>query len=268
MNHKPPIVVTIAGSDSGGGAGIQADLKVFSALQTYGTSVITAVTAQNTVTVAKVHTLPAEFVAAQMRVLAEDMDIAAVKLGMLANERIINLVGDGIRKYNWQNIVLDPVMVAQSGDRLLDPAALNQLIKELFPLATIVTPNLPEAALLLQREEEDILRDPWQATKALQQLGAKAVLLKGGHSKGLKATDWLVADGYQEAFDGEYIDTMNTHGSGCSLSSAIAAFLARDMSLRDAVLNAKEYINGAIAAGRNMTIGKGSGPLNHFYRLW
>ena len=272
MNNKIPIVLTIAGSDSGGGAGIQADIKVLSALQTYAASVITAVTAQNTLGVDAIHTLPADFVASQMKSLAKDMHIDAVKLGMLANEGIIAAVSQGIANYGWQNVVLDPVMVAQSGDRLLDPGALDRLTKELFPLATLITPNLPEAALLLEQEEEEVLQDPWQAARSVQQLGCHAVLLKGGHNrgmkKGIKATDWLLINDYQEAFESEYIDTPNTHGSGCSLSSAIAAFLAGGMSRRDAVFHAKEYISGAISAGQNLSLGKGSGPLHHFYRLW
>jgi len=268
MNYKIPIVLTIAGSDSGGGAGIQADIKVFSALQTYAVSVITAVTAQNTLGVAAIHTLPADFVASQMKSLVEDMHIDAVKLGMLANESIIAAVSQSIANYGWQNVVLDPVMVAQSGDRLLDPDALHRLTKDLFPLAALITPNLPEAALLLEQKEEDVLQDPWKAAKSIQQLGCQAVLLKGGHNKSLKATDWLLIDDYQEVFESEYIDTANTHGSGCSLSSAIAAFLARGMSLRDAVFYAKEYISGAISAGQDLSLGKGSGPLHHFYRLW
>ena len=266
MEISPPITLTIAGSDSGGGAGIQADMKTFAALKTYGTTVITAVTAQNTCKVAAVSVLPSDIVRKQMHALAEDMDISAVKTGMLANRENIAVVAEGIRQHAWQKVVVDPVILAQSGDRLLEIDAIKELRKELFPLATVITPNLPEAAFFLGKKIEEILADPWQAATSLMELGAQAVLLKGGHSKIHEARDWLVTKEHREIFSAARIETRNVHGTGCTLSAAICAFLAHGMELRDAVSGAKDYISGAIDAARSFHIGKGAGPVHHFYQ--
>ena len=268
MSDGVPIALTIAGSDSGGGAGIQADIKVFSALGAYATSVITAVTAQNTRGVAGSHVLAADFVSLQMRSLASDMSIDAVKLGMLANKNIIAAVAEGIREHGWTPVVVDPVMVAQSGDKLLESDATNALRELLFPLATVITPNIPEAALLLARDEKEITREPRQAAASLMEFGARAVLLKGGHGKGRYATDWLVTREHQEALTRPRIDTRNTHGTGCSLSAAICTMLAHKLELRDAVSRAKDYISSALEAGRSLSIGRGNGPVHHFYKQW
>lgn len=263
-----PIALTIAGSDSGGGAGIQADMKTFAAFQTYGTTVITAVTAQNTQSVMAVQTLKPDLVTAQIQALAEDIRIDAVKIGMLANQEIITAVTAGIKKHSWRQLVLDPVILAQSGDRLLAADAIVALRERLFPLATIITPNLPEAAFFLNRSVEEVLADPWQAAGSLMKLGARAVLLKGGHRHSADATDWLLMREHKEIFVTPRTATRNLHGTGCTLSAAICALLAHGVKLRDAVARAKEYVSGAIAAGSSMTIGKGAGPVHHFYQLW
>lgn len=262
------IAVTIAGSDSGGGAGIQADLKTFSALGVYGASVITALTAQNTRGVSAIHDVPTDFVIAQIDAVFSDLKVGAVKIGMLSNASIIAAVAAGLDRYKQTNIVLDPVMVATSGDRLLKPDAIDALRKLLIPKALVITPNLPEAAALLDTElaeDEAVMRH--QGHRLLK-LGAKAVLIKGGHDDGPESTDLLVEPDTTMRLSVERIVTRNTHGTGCTLSSAIAAGLAKGESLTDAVRGAKSYISAAIAGADRLDIGSGHGPVHHFHRHW
>lgn len=264
--------LTIAGSDSGGGAGIQADLKTFAALGCYGMSVITAITAQNTREVTAVHAVPAEIVSAQLDAVLSDIGTHAVKIGMLHNAETTRAVAQGLQRWQARPVVLDPVMVAKSGDRLLAPAAIDALRSHIFPLADLITPNLPEAEALLDRAIAG--RDAMeQAANDLLALGPKGVLLKGGHLAGASSADVLVCgreDGTtgMHWFDFERIETPNTHGTGCTLSSAIAAYLARGASMGDAVENARRYIQDAIAAGAGYTTGHGHGPVHHFQALW
>jgi len=262
------IALTIAGSDSGGGAGIQADLKTFSALGVYGASVIAALTAQNTKGVSGIHDVPADFITAQMDAVFADLKIDAVKIGMLSNAPAIEAVAAGLERHRARNIVLDPVMVATSGDRLLKDDAVEALRKLLLPKAMIITPNLPEAAALLgteTAEDEQVMRH--QAQRLLK-LGAKAVLIKGGHDTGPESADLLITPEASTRLSAERIATRNTHGTGCTLSSAIAAGLALGQNLTDAVRGAKSYITAAIAAADTLSIGSGHGPVHHFHRQW
>jgi hydroxymethylpyrimidine/phosphomethylpyrimidine kinase len=260
--------LTIAGSDSGGGAGVQADLKTFSALGCYGMSVITALTAQNTVAVTAIHAIPSQMVSDQIDAVMNDIGTNAVKIGMLQTPEVIQSVARSLKKYNASNIVLDPVMVAKSGDKLLLDNAVESLKHELLPLADIITPNIPEAEVLLgssiaNRDEME------QAAKALLDLGPRAVFLKGGHFAGAGSPDFLaVRSGKMQWFEANRIETDNTHGTGCTLSSGIAAFMARGFTLEEAVSHAKNYIAEAIQAGSQYKIGKGHGPVHHFYHLW
>jgi hydroxymethylpyrimidine/phosphomethylpyrimidine kinase len=264
-----PNVLTIAGSDSGGGAGIQADLKTFSALGAYGASVITALTAQNTRAVSAIHDVPPEFVSAQMDAVFDDIDFAAVKIGMLSRPAIIDAVADGLRRHRARNVVLDPVMVAKSGDRLLRADAVSALRQLLLPLATVITPNLPEAAVLLDLEEADDEAGMIDAAARLRALGPQAVLLKGGHLvKGAESVDVLDDGGEPLTLAAPRITTANTHGTGCTLSSAIAALLARGLPLRAAVREAKVYVTAAIRAADRLNVGHGQGPVHHFHALW
>jgi len=263
-----PIAVTIAGSDSSGGAGIQADLKTFSALGVYGASVVTALTAQNTRGVAAIHDVPADFVAAQIDAVFSDLAVGAVKIGMLSQVATIETVAAGLDRYRQSNVVLDPVMVASSGDRLLAPAAIEWLRQLLIPRARLVTPNLPEAAALLDTAmatNESMMRE--QAEKLLA-LGAKAVLIKGGHHSGPESVDLLVEPHAVARLAAERIATRNTHGTGCTLSAAIAAGLAKGQPLAQAVRAAKAYVTDAIAAADRLSIGSGHGPVHHFHRWW
>ncbi|PVE23967.1 bifunctional hydroxymethylpyrimidine kinase/phosphomethylpyrimidine kinase [Microvirga sp. KLBC 81] len=262
------IAVTIAGSDSGGGAGIQADLKTFSALGVYGASVITALTAQNTIGVQGIHDVPPTFVTQQIDSVFSDLTINAVKVGMLSQPAIIEAVAEGLTRYSATRIVLDPVMVAASGDRLLAPQAVDALRRVLLPMALLVTPNLPEAAALLDeplaQDEQAMCR---QAERILA-LGPKAVLVKGGHGTGLESTDILMDQQGIRRFAASRIDTRNTHGTGCTLSSAIAAGLAKGLSLDDAVAAGKSFISAAIGASDQLQIGRGDGPVHHFHAKW
>jgi hydroxymethylpyrimidine/phosphomethylpyrimidine kinase len=262
-----PIAVTIAGSDSGGGAGIQADLKTFSALGVYGASVIAALTAQNTKGVTGIHDVPPEFVTAQIDAVFSDLKVGAVKLGMLSNAAVIAAVADGLVRHRQSNVVLDPVMVATSGDRLLKPDAVDNLRRLLMPKALVITPNLPEAAALLDlpiAADEAAMRSQGERLLAL---GANAVLMKGGHAGGSESVDLLV-EASVTRLAGPRFDTQNTHGTGCTLSSAIAAGFAKGMTLGDAVHAAKSYITSAIAASDRLAVGSGHGPVHHFYRWW
>jgi hydroxymethylpyrimidine/phosphomethylpyrimidine kinase len=260
-------VLTIAGSDSGGGAGIQADLKTIAANRCYGMSVITALTAQNTLGVSAIHAVPVDFVAAQMDAVLSDIGADAVKIGMLFSPELIRTVADGLRRYKAKNIVLDPVMVAQSGDKLLQDEAVAALKQHLIPLADLITPNLPEASVLLDREilsEDDVAA----AAVDLAALGAGNVLIKGGHLESENSDDclYLGAEGRLVTLAGERVVTRNNHGTGCTLSSAIAAFLARGEDMETAVRLGKDYIAGAIQAGAAYEIGRGNGPVHHFFR--
>ena len=259
--------LTIAGSDSGGGAGIQADIKSMSANGVFATTVITALTAQNTLGVTAIHDVPASFIAAQMDAVFSDIEISAVKIGMLSRAETIATVADGLRRHHARNIVLDPVMVTTSGDPLIDDAAVDSLMSELFPLATLVTPNMHEAARLTGQE---LARDNSGMIRQAEQLHAAcgaAILLKGGHGTTGVSDDLLFSDGGEQWFSAPRIDTPNTHGTGCSLSSAIAANLANGMPLADAVSSAKRWLSGAIAASGSLDVGKGHGPVHHFHNL-
>ena len=263
------IAVTIAGSDSSGGAGIQADLKTFAALGVYGASVITALTAQNTRGVTAIHDVPADFIAAQIDAVFSDLDVGAVKIGMLSQVAAIRAVASGLARHDAKNIVLDPVMVATSGDRLLTAEAVAVLRSELISRALVVTPNLPEAAALTgaspARNEEEM---EVQARQILA-LGARSVLIKGGHGAGADSVDLLIGQnqefGEVVRLSAKRIATHNTHGTGCTLSSAIAAGLAKGLDLTAAVQAAKAYVTAAIAAADRLNIGHGRGPLHHFH---
>ena len=261
------IAVTIAGSDSGGGAGIQADLKTFSALGVYGASVITALTAQNTKGVTAIHDVPPDFIAAQIDAVFSDLHPGAVKIGVLGNSPAIDAVAKGLEHHHAHNVVLDPVMIATSGDKLLRDDAIEAL-RKLIARARVVTPNLPEAAALLGEEiveGEEAMRA--QARRILA-LGAEAVLLKGGHAGGPDSVDLLVEGENCTRFASPRIDTRNTHGTGCTLSSAIAAGLAKKLLLVDAVSDAKAYVSAAIAAADRLKVGSGHGPVHHFAKWW
>jgi len=262
------IAVTIAGSDSGGGAGIQADLKTFSALGVYGASVITALTAQNTRSVQGVHDVPPVFIAAQIDAVFSDLKVGAVKIGMLSKIETIEVVAAGLDRHKQTNVVLDPVMVASSGDKLLQAEAVETLRKLLFPRALVATPNLAEAAALLDTRiatDEAAMR---QQAERLLALGPKAVLIKGGHGGGADSVDLLVEPNAVTRLVAPRFATCNTHGTGCTLSSAIAAGLAKGMTLTDAVRAAKSYVTQAIAAADRLQVGSGHGPVHHFYRWW
>jgi hydroxymethylpyrimidine/phosphomethylpyrimidine kinase len=265
MNHsyRYARVLTIAGSDSGGGAGIQADLKTFAALGCYGTSAITALTAQNTVGVQGIHAVPAEFLKAQIQSVLDDIGVDAVKIGMLHAPGIVEVVAWAIDHYKLTNVVLDPVMVATSGDRLIASETVQVLVHELFPRVSVITPNLDEAALLLGRDipNAEALDT---AAQDLLAMGARAVLLKGGHLAGDDVVDLLVdASGPLQRLASRRIASRNVHGTGCTLSSAIAAHLALGYGLGEAVSLARAFILGAIAQGADVTTGQGHGPLNH-----
>lgn len=262
------IAVTIAGSDSSGGAGLQADLKTFSALGVYGASIVTAVTAQNTLGVQSVYTLPAEFVAAEIDSVFDDLTVNAVKIGMLSSAEIIETVAASLSKKTASFIVLDPVMVSTSGDLLLDPDAISVLRMQLLPIANLVTPNLPEAARLLECHVADSLAEMKRQAAAICKLGAKAVLLKGGHAKGAESVDVLASENGIETFSSPRIATRHTHGTGCTLSAAIAAHLARGIDLRNAVAASKTYLTAALGMADTLAIGRGHGPVHHFHAIW
>ncbi len=257
-------VLTIAGSDSCGGAGIQADLKTFSAQGTYGMSVITAVTVQNTQGVFGCQDIDPEIIKGQIDAIFTDIEVSAVKIGMVSRIETIHAIAEKLEQYQPRNIVLDPVMISKSGFDLMQPEAKDTLIRRLLPLAYLITPNLPEAEVITGRKIET-LAEMEEAAKAIYAMGPKNVLIKGGHLKG-EATD-LLYDGKQLlTLQSERIHTKNTHGTGCTLSSCIAANLARGKSVEEAVRIAKDYITIAIAHA--LDIGKGVGPTNHFYELY
>ena len=260
------IALTIAGSDSGGGAGIQADLKSFSAMGVYGASVITAVTAQNTSAVTAIHPIPDDVVAAQIDAVLSDIKVDTIKIGMLGTPSLIATVAKALDRFEGP-IVLDPVMIAKSGAVLLEDSAMDALKKHLFPHAALITPNLPEAAKLLGRAEqsEDDLIDQVEGLRAL---GARAVLIKGGHGSSDTCTDWLISDDAPQSFDSPRINTRNTHGTGCSYSSAIAAGLAKGMNVTDAVATAHQWLHSSITRADELNVGQGHGPIHHFHALW
>src|SRR5262245_26336671 len=261
------IALTIAGSDSSGGAGIQADLKTFSALGVYGASAITALTAQNTLGVEAVHAVPPDFILKQIETVARDLDVGAVKIGMLATRGLIEAVAHGLDCFPGVPVVRDPVMVAASGAPLLDEDAVETLRAVLIPRASLITPNLPEAAKLLgesaARTEAEML-----AQAEVLRRGAGAVLIKGGHGEGEKAVDILIDAEGELRLEASRVKTRNTHGTGCTLSSAIAAELAKGAVLRAAVVAAKAYVTAALEAADALRIGKGRGPVHHFHALW
>lgn len=274
ISKKPtalsPIALTIAGSDSGGGAGIQADLKTFSALGTYGCSVITALTAQNTQGVQGILNIEPAFVRQQLDSVCSDLNVLATKVGMLSQPEIIEIIAKAIDDYGLNYLVVDPVMVATSGDVLLQQDAIDTLRNILIPKATLITPNLPEAAVLLNCAKPESVQDMTHMIEPLLKLGSKAVLLKGGH---LTQSDGKAVDLFHDGetlhrLESPWVKTRNTHGTGCTLSSAVTALLTQGYSLTEAVFSAKEYIAGAIAHADQLTIGKGHGPVHHFYRNW
>lgn len=265
---KIPIALTIAGSDSGGGAGVQADLKSFSANRVYGASVITALTAQNTIGVTGVHDIPSEFIIAQMESVFSDLEIDAVKIGMLSQVSVIEAVASGLKEYNAKNIVFDPVMVTTSGDSLLAPDAVEAIKSILIPVADLLTPNLYEAAKLTGKPLATSNNAMIEQADMLLEAGARAVLVKGGHSESNDCSDLYKSSAEEEWLTAERIETENTHGTGCSLSSAIAANLAHGMSMVEALNEAKKWLTGAIKNSDQLDIGKGSGPVHHFHNLW
>lgn len=261
-------VLTIAGSDSGGGAGIQADIKTISALGAYALSVITALTAQNTRAVTAIHDVPLEMIAAQLDAVFDDIRIDAVKVGMLSRPEVIEVVAERLRHYEVTTIVLDPVMVAKSGDTLLQPDAVAALITHLLPLAEVITPNLPEAGVLLDRAPPLDLEAMTIAAADLLKLGPKAVLLKGGHLSEGDAVDIFDDGSDQSQLRSARHRTGNTHGTGCTLSAAIATLLGRGIPLPAAVRMAKDYVGRAIATADRLEVGSGHGPVQHFHALW
>ena len=257
--------LTIAGSDSGGGAGIQADLKSFSALGVYGASVLTAITAQNTLGVTAIQELPKEIVQAQIDAVLQDIGADAVKTGMIANSEIIEVISRRLRHYDVTRLVVDPVMVAKSGDALLRPEAVETLRRKLIPLAAVVTPNLPEAETLTEHP----VRTPEAMRAAAREIvlmGARAAVVKGGHLEGPTAVDVLFDGSEFSEFSSKRVDTRNTHGTGCTFASAIAAYLARGEDVYHAVGSAKRYLSGALMEAYD--VGAGHGPVHHFWQLW
>jgi hydroxymethylpyrimidine/phosphomethylpyrimidine kinase len=263
-----PVALTIAGSDSSGGAGIQADLKTFAALGVYGASVITALTAQNTRGVSGIHVVPPAFVTAQIDAVFGDLDVKAVKIGMVAELETIEAIASALARWSPASVVLDPVMVASSGDRLISAGAVASLRTRLFPRATLITPNLPEAAALL--DEPVALQEAAIAGQGerLLAMGCPYVLIKGGHGQGAQAIDYLFSAAGTVALPAPRLATKNIHGTGCSLSSAIAAGLAKGEAMEAAVRNAKAFVSAAIAAADRLDVGHGHGPVHHFHRFY
>jgi hydroxymethylpyrimidine/phosphomethylpyrimidine kinase len=263
-----PVALTIAGSDSSGGAGIQADLKTFAALGVYGASVITALTAQNTSGVSGIHVVPADFVTAQIDAVFSDLGVRAVKIGMVAQLATIDAIVAGLTRWSPKHIVLDPVMVATSGDRLLATEAVEALRTKLIPLASLITPNLPEAAGLLDEPVALSESAIESQGKRLLAMGCRAVLIKGGHGQGPESIDYLIDGNGVIALAAPRIATKNTHGTGCSLSSAIAAGLVKGEDVETAVRHAKAWVGAAIAAADRLDVGHGNGPIHHFHGFY
>ena len=262
-------VLTIAGSDSGGGAGIQADLKTFSAIGCYGMSVITALTAQNTQGVKGIHAVPPAFAVEQIEAVLSDIGSDAIKIGMLYSAELIEAVAQALKKHSARKIVLDPVMVAQSGDKLLQDDAIEAIKTHLMPLADVVTPNLPEASVLCGMQLTQ-WSDIESAAETLTKYGSRSILIKGGHGDERKSTDllFLAGEGRFVSLEADRIRTNNNHGTGCTLSSAIAAYMAKGKDIEEAVQKAKTFMNHSIAAGAAYKIGHGHGPVHHFFQWW
>ncbi len=262
-------VLTIAGSDSGGGAGIQADLKTFSAIGCYGMSVITALTAQNTQGVKAIHAVPPAFAVEQIEAVLSDIGADAIKIGMLYSAELIEAVAQALKKHGARKIVLDPVMVAQSGDKLLQDDAIEAIKTHLMPLADVVTPNLPEASVLCGMPLTQ-WGDIESAAEILAKYGSRSILIKGGHGDERKSTDllFLAGEGRFVSLAADRIETRNNHGTGCTLSSAIASYMAKGNDIEQSVQMAKAFINHAIAAGAHYKIGHGHGPVHHFFQWW
>ncbi|TAZ70806.1 bifunctional hydroxymethylpyrimidine kinase/phosphomethylpyrimidine kinase (plasmid) [Rhizobium ruizarguesonis] len=261
-------VLSIAGSDPSGGAGIQADLKAFSARGVYGMAVLTALTAQNTQGVSGVHLVPPQFVADQINAVFADVRVDAVKIGMIANAGIADAVAGALSDHRDIPIVIDPVMIAKGGAALLAPEAVDVLTRRLLPLATLLTPNLPEAAALLQQPVATNRAEMAAQAERLRALGPVAVLVKGGHLDSDESPDVLATAAGLHWFEARRVPTKNTHGTGCTLSSALAAELAKGASAQEAVAIAKVYLAGAVAAAGSLTVGSGHGPVQHFHALW
>ena len=261
------IALTIAGSDSGGGAGIQADLKAFSARGVYGCSVITAVTAQNTMAVTAVHPIPADVITAQIEAVLSDLDVKAIKIGMLGLPNVIVAVGKALQSFQGP-LVVDPVMVTKSGAVLLPDEAISAFREILLPRATLLMPNIPEAAQILGKPQKFTRDGLLEQAKDLLGYGSHSVLMKGGHGTENICTDWLVTSGSTEKFECERIVTKNTHGTGCTYSSAITADLAKGYSVQSAVKNAHKWLNNAIWHSDELSVGQGHGPVHHFHEIW
>lgn len=266
MSDIPPHAMTIAGSDSGGGAGIQADLKTFAAFGVYGTSAITAITAQNTVGVTAVQEIDLDIIAAQIDAIVEDIGVDVVKTGMLSSADIVRVVAGKAKEHSFPQMVVDPVMIAATGARLLREEAIRTICDELIPLATVVTPNIPEAEALTGLEIKDAASME-RAARAIHDMGALNVVIKGGHMESEERSDDLLFDGKEmKLFTGARIQTTSNHGTGCTFASAVASGLAHDRSVEQSVADAKAYVTKAIA--RAFPVGHGHGPLNHFHEWW
>jgi len=263
-----PNVLSLAGVDPSGGAGLLADLKTFSALGAYGTGIVVALTAQNTQGVTGVHLIPADFVTQQIDTLFADVQIDAAKVGMLANAELVATVAAGLRRHRVQRLVVDPVMISKSGHHLLQPDAVDALRRDLLPLAEVVTPNLPEAGVLLDRAEPRSIDEMRTAARDLHKYGPRYVLLKGGHLAGAESIDILDDGVDQIELRSPRIATRNTHGTGCTLSAAITALLPQHATTANAVREAKAYLTAAIAAADHLSVGHGHGPVHHFHALW
>ena len=269
-HNQPHISLTIAGSDSGGGAGIQADIKAMSATGSYACSVITALTAQNTQGVTGIHPVPQAFVQAQLESIFCDMKVDAVKIGMLSDADTIYMIAQMLKKHQPKVIILDPVMVATSGDVLLESKAISSLVNHLIPLADLITPNLYEAQVLLGRDLNAFPKSNAElknTAQGLLALGSQGVLLKGGHMDTQDSTDIWVTENQAEYFSKKRVSTNNTHGTGCTLSSAITSYLAQGFSMSESIRKAKEYISQALVAAKEYQLGQGSGPVDHFFML-
>ncbi|RWX03832.1 bifunctional hydroxymethylpyrimidine kinase/phosphomethylpyrimidine kinase [Flavobacterium cerinum] len=263
--YKYPTVLTIAGTDPTGGAGIQADLKTFSALGCYGMSVITALVAQNTCGVRAIHSVPPDFVQVQLQAVLDDILPDAIKIGMIHSLELVSVIAEVLKQYPQIPVVFDPVMIATSGDRLIEEKTIEGIITQLFPLATLITPNMDEASLLAGISVKSV-EDMKVAAEIIMEMGVNALLLKGGHLESERLTSLLIGkQGLIKTLHSDRIETKNMHGSGCTLSSAIAAYLAQSYTLVEAVSKAQDYVHGAIYNAADVVIGKGNGPLNHFY---
>lgn len=263
-----PNVLTIAGSDPSGGAGIQADLKTFSALGVYGMSCITALTAQSTQGVFGVHSVPASFVADQLDALFADSEIAAIKIGMLGDESIIETVSAILKKQKPSCLVVDTVMVAKGGHRLLSESSVKALRTALIPLASLITPNLPEAAALLDTDPAQSESEMVAQGRALLQMGAHAVLMKGGHLPSEESPDYYIAPHMEVRFPSPRVQTQHTHGTGCSLSAALAALRPQCEDWPETIARAKDWLTGALRSAHKLSVGKGIGPIHHFHRFY